>query len=131
MRSWVIVLALFPCVTPAQSPYVRERVGEPRTAATVESGPFAYIPIEQWQGKRVIFLPESAKTREYGYQSFTGGSGRFGRPTYEECVGKTGKVVQVTTERYAKVTVEMEENGKRYEGTVYADNLDGVAFLDE
>jgi hypothetical protein len=125
------------CVTTGillgQVPYLKTgSIGKVNESLPVNAWPqFKYVPMSEWQGKRVIFLPQPASLRHFGYQSFTGGSGQFGAPTYEETVGKIGTVIAVDAEEYPKVTIEMEGTGRRYIGTAYTGSLRAVAFLDE
>lgn len=118
----------------AQSPYVRDgSIGKAKEEAPVNNGwpGYKYLPISEWQGKRVIFLPQPGSLRKFGYQAFTGGGGQFGNPTYEEAAGKIGTVVAVEAGQFPKVAIEMEGSSRRYVGTVYLETLNGVAFLDE
>lgn len=128
----VVPVVLAACVG-AQSPsYVRRgSIGKASTTDTRKGWhQYPYLSIEEWEGKRVIFLPKPLSLQAYGYQSFVGGSGELGQPTYEEAAGKIGTIELIEKGRYPKVTIRMEESGKKYVGTV-TDNLEGIAFLDE
>jgi hypothetical protein len=130
---WVFSICATAAVLLAQSPYVRGgSIGKTAEEPPANSWPqFEYVPISEWQGKRVIFLPQPLSLRTFGYQSFKGGTGQFGQPTYEEAAGKIGTVVAVEPGQYPKVVIEMEGGHRRYEGTVYLEDLEGIAFLEE
>jgi TonB family protein len=126
------------------SPYVRDgSIGKAPADTPVNNwSQFRYLPLDEWQGKRVIFLPQPGLLRKYGYQSFKGGSGDLGQPTYAEAAGKIGKVIAIerSSERVlgSNVLIEIEGSGARYVGRVSgplaggaADTVDGIAFLDE
>jgi hypothetical protein len=117
----------------AQSPYLRDgSIGKAKEEFPVNNWPqFKYISISEWQGKRVIYLPRPASLRKFGYQAFSGGSGQFGCPTYEEAAGKIGTVMAVEMGQFPKVVIGIEGSSRRYVGTIYLETLDGVAFLDE
>ena len=134
LTIWICSLWATGASLVAQSPYVRDgSIGKAKEEAPVNNNwpRYKYLPISEWRGKRVIFLPEPGSLRKYGYQSFTGGSGQFGNPTYEEAAGKIGTIVAMEPGQFPKVTVEMEESKRRYVGTVYTETPTGIAFLDE
>jgi len=89
-------------------------------------GGFTYRPIRCWPGEKFIFLPRSKGLRKFGYQSFKGGRGQYGQPTYEEAVGRIGTVLDVTKRFIGsmragwQVTIRMDDNGQDYTGTVFS-----------
>lgn len=121
----------------AQSQYVRDgSIGKTNVEAPTNNWPqFRYIPSEEWVGKRVIFLPQPAQLRQYGYMSFRGGNGQFGQPTYAEAAGKIGRIVAIARGQLGlhlpEVSIQLEGSGVRYVGTMASDTLRDIAFLDE
>jgi len=87
---------------------------------------FTFRPITCWPGEKFIFLPRSKGLRKFGYQSFKGGRGQYGQPTYEEAVGRIGTVLDVTKRFIGsmragwQVTIRMDDNGQDYTGTVFS-----------
>lgn len=87
----------------------------------------AFRPMEDWVGEKFIFLPTFVSVQKYGYQYVQGGSGEHGNPTYEECVGRIGKVTQVTKGMPDVVTIQMEDNGQIYTARGYGSDIHGIA----
>jgi hypothetical protein len=133
--SFVIVSALFAVGwAVAQSPsYVRTgSIGKADTSNVTRTWhQYRYLPMNEWEGKRVVFLPQPLELRKFGYLQFKGGSGEFGASTYDEAAGKTGRIVSVANSEYPQVTIRMDESGKEYVGTIYRGVLEDIAFLDE
>ncbi|MBJ6727582.1 hypothetical protein [Geomesophilobacter sediminis] len=142
MKMIPVVLALVLIVsmqlsTSAESVYVKtgsigkQILPEPTSLTTTSSSSPAYRPLEQIVGEKVIFLPKPLSLRHFGYQSFSGGSGQFGQPTYDEAVGRIGVVTKVSPNSYSgKITVQMEDNGNIYLGNG-SDSVDGIALVSE
>lgn len=97
---------------------------------------FTYRPITCWPGEKFIFLPQSKRLQRYGYQSFEGGKGEFGHPTYEEAMGRVGTVLEVTKRFIGsmrsgwKVTIQMDDNGQHYTGRALFDDPDDATLDD-
>ncbi|HTT97327.1 MAG TPA: hypothetical protein VMF58_04715 [Rhizomicrobium sp.] len=98
-------------------------------AAPVQSAPegacdFQYpskIPVRCWTGQKFIALPAPTELRVYGYQTFDGGSGEYGHPTYEELAGKVLTAVSVRwhDDRFQLlsgwvVTFKSDDTGRTY-----------------
>ena len=95
-------------------------------ADTASKGDFSFRPIEKWVGEKFIFLPKPQSLQTYGYQSFEGGGGRHGHPTYEECVGRIGTIINATDR---EITIKMNENGQIYKGMAFYGSVDGIASI--
>lgn len=67
-------------------------------------------------------MPRLKSLQRFGYQSFKGGKGEFGHPTYEEAMGRVGTVLEVTKRFIGSmrsgwnVTIQMDDNGQHYTG---------------
>lgn len=83
-----------------------------------------YRAMKDWIGEKFIFLPQQLDDyREYLW--FQGGSGPYGHPKYEECVGRIGTVTAVNSK---KITLTMDDNGKEYIGeSLLGDDVSGIA----
>jgi hypothetical protein len=86
---------------------------------------FKYHPIEEWVGRKFVFAPAPKYYQENGYLGVSGGKGKDGRPTYEECASRIGTVVNVkkdvARERslgenvwVSEVEIKMDDNGQVY-----------------
>lgn len=127
LASLVLLQASVLC---AQNPYIREgSIGKQREeTGTSCRDSLAFCPIEKWVGKKFIFLPIQKSHQQYGYQQFTGGQGEFGWPTYEECVGRIGTIVNVSVHyRDSKITIQMDDNGQTYVGSGDDETVMGIA----
>lgn len=114
----------------AESTYVKAGSIGKQKAAEPTAGP-VYRPLEKLVGERVIFLPQRLSMQHFGYQSFSGGTGRFGNPTYAEAVGRIGKITEVSDSYYSgKITIQMEDNGQIYFGSG-RDSINGIGIVSE
>jgi hypothetical protein len=110
----------------AQNPYIQEgSIGKQKEQA-VSKGDFPFRPVEKWVGEKFIFLSRPKSRQEYGYQRFKGGTGRYGQPTYEECVGRIGTIIKATNR---EITIKMDDNGQIYTAMVILDTVDGLVSL--
>jgi len=93
--------------------------------------PFVFLPISSWVGERFVFLPMNASVREFGYSSFKGGEGRYGRPEYDKYVGRIAKVVSVVDRRFGTWNVEFEikDDGRRLTATAYGGSIHNIALV--
>lgn len=87
----------------------------------------AFRPMKDWIGEKFIFLPMSVGSQQYGYQGIEGGNGKYGHPTYEECVGRIGKVIKTTEGMSDVVSIQMEDNGHIYTAKGYSSSIMGIA----
>jgi hypothetical protein len=118
----------------AQSPYLRDgSIGTRKRIAIVNNWPqFRRIPVEEWEGKRVIFLPLPRGLQQCGYGNISGVVMKSVNP-YPYAAGKIGKIVTIERGQPPKILIEVEETGSRFIGTasVGTHTLGGIAFLDE
>ncbi len=122
-RFFFLGVMLFSCyvgILLAQNPYIREgSIGTQKSEKdTSEREAFTFLPIESWVGEKFIFLPRRKGLQKYGYRSFKGGGGKYGCPTYEECVGRIGTVVEVfgTGDILDVILIKMTDNNQVYSG---------------
>jgi hypothetical protein len=114
----------------AESTYVKAGSIGKQKSAEPAAGP-VYRPLEKLVGERVIFLPQRISMQHYGYQAFSGGQGQFGHPSYEEAVGRIGKITEVSDSAYSgKITIQMEDNDQIYLGSG-RDSIDGIGIVSE
>lgn len=117
------------CLSPlyAQNSYLQDGpIGKTQPFQTIKKiGPTEYRPIEEWVGEKFIFIPSDSK---YGYQLFTGGIGKYGSPTSEECSGRIGTIISVSHDFYNRIKIKMDDNGQIYTGQGH-EEIDGIAPL--
>lgn len=122
---------LQPNILFGQNPYIREgSIGKQEVVSGfTKKDTFSFIPISLWIGERFIFLPTTKFSQKYGYQSFKGGDGKYGRPSYNKYVGRIAKVVSVNEQKRGlwDVQFEMEDNGHRLIATAYSESIHGIA----
>lgn len=131
MRAWIIIGAAVGSALcfADDAPLVREgSIGSvsPPIASNAECthDGVAFRPITCWVGERFLFLPEPKELRAFGYQSFKGGKGQFGVPSYEEATGRIGKVQSVQRGKYGGWEIKMQMEGGR-EKTYTGESLGG------
>ena len=103
-------------------------------AQAEKSTPNGLIPfrtLKESIGEKFIFLPQIKECRRYGYQNFTSGKGQLGHPTYEECVGRIGTLVDYVEGEYPEIIIKMDDNGQVYKANAYFDNVDGIASVSD
>ena len=130
LLSFLMFLVLQPNILFGQNPYIREgSIGKQKVASDiVKKDTFSFRPISSWIGERFIFLPSTKSLQKYGYQSFKGGDGRHGHPSYNKYVGRIAKVVSVNKRNSRwDVQFEMEDNGHRLTATAYLENIHDIA----
>ena len=136
-RMSLAALGLFlpPLTAIAFGQYIRQGpIGSAskETPAPILPAGYRRLPIEEWEGKRILFMPQSVSLRMYGYQSFAHEHPKlFDIVAYDECAGKIARILSVTSGPYPKVLVQIEAANTRLIGTVYSGSLKGVMFLDE
>jgi len=118
-------------VTYAQNSYIhKESIGKSTTPSVIKKEAFAFYPISSWVGKRFIFLPSPKSLQKSGYQSFKGGDGEYGHPSYNKYVGRIAKVVSVNKEQSLyNVQFVMEDDGHRLTATAYSENIWDIALI--
>jgi hypothetical protein len=114
-----------------ESKYIKTgSIGRQKSISSISSAP-VYRSLEMLVGERIIFLPKRLSMQHYGYQSFSGGTGQFGHPTYAEAVGRIGLITKVSDNSYSgRITVQMEDNNQIYVGSG-TDSIDGIAIVSE
>ncbi len=138
----LIALSFLACIMPrieAGSLYTYEgSIGTQISEDENYGKPFDTIPIEHWTEHKLIFLPSQKLSKAPVYQDFIGGTGKDGHPTYEECVGRIGTIIEIIREYSSThvgytVTVEMDDNRHIYTGLadIISGTLRGVALLDD
>jgi hypothetical protein len=115
-----------------ENPYLHEgSVGKQiECKKPVQTDPTMFRPIKQLVGEKFIFLPMRKRLQHFGYQDFRGGQGPNSWPTYEECVGRIGTIVKVT-DAFQEVTIQMDDNGESYTGSVSNGSVNGIAPLSD
>lgn len=131
MNNLIIILVFFffhANFVFAENPYIREgSIGKQKDQAdAAPKGDFQFRPVEKWVGEKFIFLARPKSLQEYGYQGFGGGTGRYGQPTYEECVGRIGTIIKASDK---EITIKMDDNGQIYTARVLIDSVDDIAPL--
>ena len=90
-----------------------------------QSGVFTTVPIERFVGLRFAFLEKPASLQVYGYQSVRRTrepqySGDY-RVSYQEAVGRVGRVVAVEAERSIHlIRIQMDDDGQTYYVEAYS-----------
>ncbi|HVZ39277.1 MAG TPA: hypothetical protein VHI13_08380 [Candidatus Kapabacteria bacterium] len=93
--------------------------------------PFQTLTLQEWVGRRLIFLPMSQELRVNGYQAFGVQEDEgAGQRQYDALVGKVGTVTSVTGDKYPQVTLRLSD-GATVAGKIYAEMLDGVGPADD
>ena len=134
MKTFLIIITLF-CFSIvlcfSQNKYIQEgSIGKViEQSDTTKKDCFTYRPIEEWVGEKFIFLPASKRGKKYGYQSFKGGKGPYGSPTYEECVGRIGTIIKIEKSygTVNKIIMKMDDNGKTYSADIYSETVADIA----
>jgi hypothetical protein len=119
----------------AQNPYIQEgSIGTQKVEKdTSQRRAFAFIPIEEWIGEKFIFLPRKRSLKDNVYESFTGGTGKNGNPTYQECVGRIGTIIEAAGpgrfRAVYKIVMKMDDNGQMYTARSLFSSISGIALL--
>ncbi|MEY2828560.1 MAG: hypothetical protein RIQ33_418, partial [Bacteroidota bacterium] len=95
-----------------------------------------HYEIENWVGKKILFLPIINSKQMYDYVSFLGGKGFNGRPKYSDCVDQTATVLSVKADSLMPdeylVTVKMNNKSNAiYYGRTYNHSLTRVVLQDD
>ena len=99
----------------AQS-YVREgSIGTHAAQDTISQRGDDGVPFDQWVGMQFIILPKPHGQERYGYSSLRSPNDGFIIPTYDECAGQVGTVVEVDNDGHTdrKVVLQLED-GREY-----------------
>lgn len=92
------------------------------------------IPVEQWIGKRFIFLEKSKSSQKSGYKLYSDKK-RYKELEYDKFVGKIIKVVNVERAKYSRnnydVTFVEEESDKKIYAETCEGHMEGIAFFDD
>lgn len=107
-------------------------------AKSCEFSPKNSPPVTCWVGQKMIFLPAPKSSQQYGYQSFKGGTGRFGSVSYEEGVGKIATITSIGKNSIGSynITVRVDSTGSIYTADSSTSDpslasINGVAFVRE
>lgn len=130
----VLMIAMALWIPNAEAQYVREgSIG--RTTHEEPSdqwAKFKFLPVDEWVGKRIIFLPKQKSSRMFAYHDFTGGRGLLGAPTYEQVAGKIAIVLGFRQGMLGpEVVVQVQKTGEQFAGRVTFGEVEDIAFLDE
>jgi hypothetical protein len=101
---------------------------------------FPFVPIEEWVGKKFIFLPEGKENQKFGYQSFPSrinlarsSSSNFpDNPlclSYQEYVGRIATVVKIEQGNpgFKKVHFRMDDDGESVIGEAIMSKIHDIA----
>ncbi len=92
---------------------------------------FPFVPITDWKGLKFVFLERPKSLQEYGYQTFKGGKGKYGQPTYAEAVGRIGTVIEMTErngEPLYDISLRMDDNRQVYTATAMRSYDENIPF---
>jgi hypothetical protein len=129
-----LVIGLLPPFSSAQTPYIQDgTIGNPpiQTAARPETG----LPVDQWVGKRIVFMPIRKRSQSYGYLSF-----RYSRtskelfnrtPKYDELVGKLGIITAKPNRPLADFLIQLDDGQLLEAALTLGTTLEHIAFVDE
>ncbi len=96
--------------------YVRESsVGTPDSPRMYSAIDDDGVPMQEWVGMEFVILPKPKHLQRYGYSTLRRPNGGFIIPTYGECAGQVGTVVDVQNDGRTdcKVTLRMDD-GREY-----------------
>lgn len=129
------IICIIACFCIAQSKYIQEgsignKVEQPDT---IKRDCFTFRQIEKWEGEKFIFIPKTKFSRQFGYVGWKVGKGEYGKPpTYEECVGRIGTVIEIKDCGVIKgriITLKMDDDGSIYTKniSIVEETVSGIA----
>lgn len=97
-------------------PYVRYgSIGTHAANDTIAEQADDGIPLDQWIGMRFIILPKPNYLQRYGYSTLRSPADGFIIPTYDECAGQVGTVVEIYNDgRTDRKVILQLEDGREY-----------------
>jgi hypothetical protein len=130
----VVVLAVLQSLSSAQSPYIQNgTIGEPASKPTAR--PETGLPVDEWVGNRIVFMPIRKSSQKYGYQAFRyplAPKELFSRqPKYDELVGKVGTITARPSRPLADFLVRLDDGQTLEAALTLGTTLEHVAFVDE
>ena len=128
--AFILIAFVFDSYAIAKDSYMSESstaLLNDQAEKSTPNGLIQFRTLKECIGEKFMFLPQFKELRQYGYSGFTGGKGKSGHPTYEECVGRIGTIVDYIEGKYPKIIIKMDDNGQIYKSTVYVDSVDGIA----
>jgi len=102
------------------NPYLPRVQAEPPATApvTCSSEPFAQLPVDCWQGQRVMFMPKPKSRQWRDYYDIYPTLERSGSVGYQEAVGRIGVITAVRdgvpSKSFFTVEITMQDTGKKY-----------------
>jgi hypothetical protein len=116
-----------------------QQIGIPKPANEIlveATDTIRHYDIENWVGKKILFLPIINSKQMYDYVSFSGGKGFNGRPKYSDCVDQTATVLSVRVDSLMpdEYLVKVKMNNKSnsiYYGRTYNHSLTRVVLQDD
>jgi len=134
-RFMTISLAAFFVISLTNLSSAQRSVGKVNKDTKIADPNLIDIPIEQWIGKRFVFLEQRKKLQKYGYSDFSESKVLHSLKNlkYSDYVGRVIRVVDVGQEDYSFriITFVEEKSNKKIYAEAYNGCIRGIALLDE
>jgi len=136
MREKILLLIFFMLIsngTAISQDFIQESIGKTNKEIE-EANPedSLFIPLNNWIGEKVIFLPKSKSLQRYGYKIYNSKKDLYRDPiSYDILVGKIATIKSIDQNNEKGIITFELSNGEKYYTAIFGNTVDDVVLLND